>query len=145
MGCTRLSLGCRSLHAVPCTVGRRYVTSFISAGSPGFHRCPNSPPLQRAVKNSHKLNRWRAGGFGCLLPHCCRETKKYSLREQGRRPACWAVGWEMGCDMWSAHSRTGAPAKQDDISWPPWAWSDGRRSPHCRAGDRAVDVSTSLI
>lgn len=35
---------------------------------PGSVVLPNSPSLQRAVKNSHKLNRWRAGGFTVSSP-----------------------------------------------------------------------------
>lgn len=35
--CPRVVESCK-LVCCPCTAGRHYVTSFISAGSPGFHR-----------------------------------------------------------------------------------------------------------
>lgn len=96
MGKGTRSLSCR-IVCRPCTTGRHYVTSFISAGSPGSHLLPNSPPCRKKKKKnskekkrkkvnqngeSHKLNYLKEVDVHCLLPQLLvPETKKYYLKE----------------------------------------------------------------
>lgn len=80
-------LGCRvSMQSLHCGQTLRHILSLLA--HPGSIVLPNSPPLQRVAKNSHKLNRESRGGFAWPLPPLLgRETKKYSLREQADAPA----------------------------------------------------------